>query len=141
MMTLLVQPLLLALCVAALSCGTALAGEADVAGLWRGSLYGSDLQARVEQDGHNVKAEVVVQAMTGETNVYHVVGAIFNGHMYMVHGSGHVFEGDVHGNTMRGVLTTKGGSKLELEATRVPLSAGSKAPAAAAPAAPSRQPG
>ncbi|EFL52643.1 hypothetical protein DesfrDRAFT_0749 [Solidesulfovibrio fructosivorans JJ]] len=122
---------LLSLLVLAALCGTAMAREVNVNGLWRGSLYGSDLQARVEQDGHNVKAEVVVHAMTGETNVYHVVGAIFNGHMYVVHGSGHVFEGDAKGDAIRGVLTTKGGSKLELEATRVPLKPGGKSPAAA----------
>ena len=64
------KSLLVVLMLLCVSCGAALAGEADVAGLWRGSLYGSDLQAHVEQDGHNVKAEVVVHALTGETNVY-----------------------------------------------------------------------
>lgn len=94
--------------------------EAQVGGMWRGSLYGSQLSAFVEQDGNAVKAEVVVCALTGETNVYHVVGAIFNGHLYMIHGSGHVFEGDAKGNELTGVLTTKGGSKVELHATRTP---------------------
>ena len=96
------------------------AAETDVAGVWRGSLYGSNLQAVVEQDGNAVKAQVVVSALTGETNVYHVVGAIFNGHLYMLHGSGHVFEGDAKGNELTGVLTTKGGSKVELRAVRTP---------------------
>lgn len=96
------------------------AAEVQVGGMWRGSLYGSDLSAHVEQDGNAVKAEVVVNAMTGETNVYHVVGAIFNGHVYMLHGSGHVFEGDARGNELVGILTTKGGSKIELRATRTP---------------------
>jgi len=96
------------------------AAEANIAGDWRGSLYGSDLQAEVEQDGNAVKARVVVKALTGETNVYHVVGAIFNGHLYMLHGSGHVFEGDAKGNELSGVLTTKGGSKVELRAVRTP---------------------
>jgi hypothetical protein len=96
------------------------AAETNVAGIWRGSLYGSDLQAVVEQDGNAVKAQVVVNALTGETNVYHVVGAIFNGHLYMLHGSGHVFEGDAKGNELTGVLTTKGGSKVELRAVRTP---------------------
>lgn len=96
------------------------AAETNVAGIWRGSLYGSDLQAVVEQDGNAVKAQVVVNALTGETNVYHVVGAIFNGHLYMLHGSGHIFEGDAKGNELTGVLTTKGGSKVELRAVRTP---------------------
>ena len=96
------------------------AAETNVAGIWRGSLYGSDLQAVVEQDGNAVKAQVVVSALTGETNVYHVVGAIFNGHLYMLHGSGHIFEGDAKGNELTGVLTTKGGSKVELRAVRTP---------------------
>jgi hypothetical protein len=93
--------------------------ETDVAGMWRGSLYGSAISAHVEQDGHAVKAEVVVSPLTGETNVYHVVGAIFNGHLYMLHGSGHIFEGDAKGNELVGILTTKGGSKVELRATRM----------------------
>ncbi len=111
----------------------ALAGERNLSGLWRGSLYGSDLQARVEQQGHNIKAEVVVVAVTGETNIYHVVGAVFNGHIYMVHGSGHVFEGDAKGDAICGILTTKGGSKLEVQATKVPLDHTPRSPAAATP--------
>ena len=94
--------------------------EVQVAGLWRASLYGSQLAARIEQDGNAVKGEVLVHAITGETNVYHVVGAIFNGHLYMLHGSGHIFEGDAKGNELTGVLTTKGGSKVELRAVRTP---------------------
>ena len=138
-MMLFVQPVLLAFLLLAVPAMAAMAGEPDLSGLWRGSLYGSDVQARVEQEGHHVKAEVVVVAMTGETNVYHLVGAVFDGHVYMVHGSGHVFEGDAKGGAISGVLTTKGGSRIELEATRVPLATGSKAPAGAA--APARRPG
>lgn len=96
------------------------AAETNVAGIWRGSLYGSDLQAVIEQDGNAVKAQVVVNALTGETNIYHVVGAIFNGHLYMLHGSGHIFEGDAKGDELTGILTTKGGSKVELRAVRTP---------------------
>ena len=94
--------------------------EAQVAGMWRATLYGSQLAAKIEQDGNAVKGEVLVRAITGETNVYHVVGAIFNGHLYMLHGSGHVFEGDANDNELTGTLTTKGGSKVELRATRAP---------------------
>ena len=105
----------LLLALPALACA-----EAQMAGLWRASLYGSQLSANIEQDGNAVKGEVLVHAMTGETNVYHVVGAIFNGHLYMLHGSGHIFEGDAKGNELTGVLTTKGGSKVELRAVRTP---------------------
>jgi hypothetical protein len=139
-MMLFVQPVLLALLLVAMPALAARAGEPDLSGLWRGSLYGSDLQARVEQQGHNVKAEVVVVAVTGETNVYHVVGAVFDGHLYMVHGSGHVFEGDARDGCIRGVLTTKGGSKLELEANKVPLAPAGKAPAAGSAASQPRRP-
>lgn len=137
-----VQSLLVFWLLLAMPAVAALAGEPDVSGLWRGSFYGSDVQARVEQDGHSVKAEVVVNALTGETNIYHLVGAIFNGHMYMLHGSGHVFEGDAKGGTITGVLTTKGGSRIELSATKVPL----PPPAGTCPpegggAAPARRPG
>jgi hypothetical protein len=119
----------------------ALAGEPDISGLWRGSFYGSDVQAHVEQDAHTVKAEVVVHALTGETNVYHLVGAIFDGHIYMLHGSGHVFEGEAKGNAISGVLTTKGGSRLELSATKVPLPPAGACPPAGGQSGPARQPG
>ncbi|WP_029456874.1 hypothetical protein [Solidesulfovibrio alcoholivorans] len=140
-MTLFVQPVLWALLLLAVPAMAAVAGEPDLSGLWRGSLYGSDVQARVEQEGHHVKAEVVVVAMTGETNVYHLVGAVFNGHVYMVHGSGHVFEGDATSGAISGVLTTKGGSRLDVQATKVPLQGGRKTPSDGTAAAASRRPG
>ncbi len=134
--------ILLTLCLLLATSGVAAAaGEPDISGLWRGSLYGSDLQARVDQDGHNVKAEVVVRALTGETNIYHVVGAVIRGHLYVLHGSGHVFEGDARGDEIVGVLTTKGGSRIELRATKVPAApAGQDTPQRDAGRA-SRQPG
>ncbi len=140
-MTLVLQPMLLALLLLAVPAMAAVAGEPDLSGLWRGSLYGSNVQAHVEQEGHHVKAEVVVVAMTGETNVYHLVGAIFNGHVYMVHGSGHVFEGDARGEAISGVLTTKGGSKLEVQATKVPLGPTQKSPADGSAVSQPRRPG
>lgn len=140
-MFVLAQSMLVLWLLLAVPAVAAMAEEPDISGLWRGSLYGSDLQARVEQDGNAVKAEVVVHALTGETNVYHVVGAIFNGHMYMVHGSGHVFEGDARGDAISGVLTTKGGSKLELQATKVPLPSGGQGPVGGEATGASRRPG
>jgi hypothetical protein len=140
-MVLFVQTILALCLLAAAPAAAAMAGEPDISGLWRGSLYGSDLQAHVEQDGNHVKAEVVVHALTGETNVYHVVGAVFDGHMYVLHGSGHVFEGEARGDLIRGVLTTKGGSRIELQATKVPMSpAGQNAKDRSGCATP-RQPG
>uniref|UniRef100_I2PYB8 Uncharacterized protein n=1 Tax=Desulfovibrio sp. U5L TaxID=596152 RepID=I2PYB8_9BACT len=137
-----VQSVLLVWLALAAPAVAALAGEADISGLWRGSFYGSDVQARVEQDpDHTVRAEVVVHALTGETNVYHLVGAIFGGHIYMLHGSGHVFEGEAKGDAITGVLTTKGGSRLELSATKVPLPPSRACPPISGTAGPARQPG
>jgi hypothetical protein len=99
----------------------ALAAEPDINGLWRGSIYGSDVQAQVEQSDHDVKAEVVIHSLTGETNVYHVVGVMMDGHVILVHGSGHVFDGHAEPGEISGVLTTKGGSKVEVKASRVLL--------------------
>ena len=140
-MTFFVQPVLWVLLLLAVPAMAAIAGEPDLSGLWRGSLYGSNVQARVEQEGHHVKAEVVVVAMTGETNVYHLVGAVFDGHVYMVHGSGHVFEGDAKGGAISGVLTTKGGSRLDVQATKVPLQDDKKTPADGSAVSVSRRPG
>jgi hypothetical protein len=96
--------------------------KSNINGLWRGSLYGSDVQAQVEQANHDVKAEVIIHDMTGETNVYHVVGVIVDGHMVLLHGSGHVFDGQAHDDEISGILTTKGGTKVDVKASRVPLS-------------------
>ena len=51
----------LLLALPALACA-----EVQMAGLWRASLYGSQLSASIEQDGNAVKGEVVVCALTGE---------------------------------------------------------------------------
>lgn len=112
--------LALALALAVPALAAKAAGEPDINGLWQGTIYGSDLQAQVEQTDHIVKAEVVIHALTGETNVYHVIGVLLNGHLRLMHGSGHVFEGQATPTEITGVLTTKGGTKVEVRACRVP---------------------
>lgn len=96
----------------------ALAGEPDITGVWQGSLYGSDVRATVEQHQRDVTAVAVVHDLTGGTNVYHFFGVIENGHLVLLHPSGHRFEGDAHDREIVGVLTTKGGSRLEVRAQR-----------------------
>ena len=61
--------------------GSAAAGEPDINGLWSGSLYGSDVQAQVEQDKRDVRVVAVVHDLAGGTNVYHFFGVIDHGHM------------------------------------------------------------
>jgi hypothetical protein len=99
----------------------AAAGEPNINGLWRGSIYGSDIQAYVEQQNHTVKAQVLIHDLLGETNIYHVFGVIENGHMVLTHNSGHRFEGDAHDGEIEGTLTTHGGTKVEVKALRVPM--------------------
>ena len=106
----------LLLCVAV--AGPALAGEPDINGLWQGSLYGSDVQAKVEQEDGKVQVEAVVHDLAGGTNVYHFIGFIEKGHMVLIHGSGHRFEGDARDGMIIGTLFTKGGSKIEVRAQR-----------------------
>jgi len=101
--------------------GSAAAGEPDINGLWSGSLYGSDVQAQVEQDKRDVRVVAVVHDLAGGTNVYHFFGVIDHGHMVLVHGSGHRFEGDAHDGEIVGVLTTKGGTRLEVKASRAAI--------------------
>lgn len=120
----------------------ALAGEADLNGLWCGSLYGSDVQAKVEQENRNLRVEAVVHDLTGGTNVYHFFGVIERGHMVLVHVSGHRFEGDTHGSEIVGVLTTKGGSRLEVRAERMkPHTAGQGSMEHRQPTPSNRRPG
>lgn len=112
---------LVGLMLLVLSVGPAMAGETDISGLWRGSFYGSKVQAQVEQDKRDVRVVAVVHDLAGGTNVYHFFGVIDHGHMVLIHGSGHRFVGDAHGGRIVGVLTTKGGSKLDIRADRVPI--------------------
>lgn len=114
------RAVLLTLLCLLLSGAAAAAGEPDINGLWQGSLYGSDVQAEVKQDVHDVHVEAVVHDLAGGTNVYHLIGIIENGHIILLHGSGHRFEGDAKNGEIVGVLTTKGGSRLELKASRAP---------------------
>jgi len=112
---------LLGMLLVVLAAGPAMAGDPDISGLWRGALYGSKVQAQVEQDKRDVRVVAVVHDLAGGTNIYHLFGSIDHGHVVVVHGSGHRFEGDAHGGTIVGVLTTRGGTKLEVRASRVPI--------------------
>jgi hypothetical protein len=95
--------------------------DADVAGWWSGSLYGSSVVARMEQDGQMISGLVTVTGLGGQKDVYHVAGAVFGPKLYVLHGAGHVFEGEVAGGgSIQGVLTTAGGKKLDLRAERIP---------------------
>lgn len=111
------------------------AGEPNINGLWRGSMFGSDVQARIEREGKDVKAEVVVHSLNGQTNMYHFFGSMENGRMRLKHCSGHVFEGRAQSDSLiTGVLTTGGGTKLDIRATRVPQKATGKDAPASPPA-------
>jgi hypothetical protein len=95
--------------------------DAGVAGWWSGSLYGSSIVARMEQDGQMLTGLVTVTGLGGQKDVYHVAGAVFGPKLYVLHGAGHVFEGEVAGGgSIQGVLTTAGGKKLDLRAERIP---------------------
>ncbi len=95
--------------------------DAAVAGWWEGGLYGSSVVARMEQDGQMLSGLVTVTGLGGQKDLYHVAGAVFGNKMYVLHGAGHVFEGEVtDGRAIQGVLTTAGGKKLPLNAQRIP---------------------
>jgi len=115
-------PLLLCLLLAvSASAVSAPAQESGVAGWWSGSLYGSSIVARMEQDGQMLTGLVTVTGLGGQKDLYHVAGAVFGDKMYVLHGAGHVFEGELAGGReISGVLTTAGGKKLPLHAQRIP---------------------
>ncbi len=110
---------------------SAAAQDASVSGWWKGSLYGSSVVAKMEQDGQMLSGVVTVTGMGGQKDIYHVAGAIFGEKIYVLHGAGHVFEGEIAGDReMSGVLTTAGGKRIVLRAERL------AAPPASDPAAP-----
>ncbi|MDQ7831722.1 MAG: hypothetical protein RDU30_08315 [Desulfovibrionaceae bacterium] len=95
--------------------------DAEVAGWWEGGLYGSSVVARMEQDGQMLTGVVTVTGLGGQKDLYHVAGAVFGNTMYVLHGAGHVFEGEVtDSRAIQGILTTAGGKKLPLRAQRIP---------------------
>lgn len=130
-----------ALLLSLATAGPVAAGEPNINGLWQGSLYGSDVQARIDQVKQDLRVEAVVHDLAGGTNVYHFIGSIQNGHMVLVHGSGHRFEGDARGGEIVGVLTTKGGTRLEVRASRAPVQSTGQGSMGRVPPGTARRPG
>ncbi len=109
---------------------SAVAQSAGVSGWWQGTLYGSSVVAEMEQDGQMLSGVVTVTGMGGQKDIYHVAGAVFDHKIYVLHGAGHVFEGEVaNDRVISGVLTTAGGKRIVLHAERL------AAPPATAPGA------
>ncbi len=121
------------------------AQDAAVSGWWQGSLYGSSVVAELEQDGQMLSGVVTVTGLGGQKDVYHVAGAVFGDTLYVLHGAGHVFEGQVaQGREIQGILTTAGGKRIVLKAERLagppPQVPSSPAPQAAPEHAPASSP-
>lgn len=99
---------------------SAVAQGAGVSGRWQGTLYGSSVVAEMEQDGQMLSGVVTVTGMGGQKDIYHVAGAVFDHKIYVLHGTGHVFEGEVENDrVISGVLTTAGGKRIVLHAERL----------------------
>ena len=106
----------LMLCAAAAS---ARGVDLDITGIWDAKVYGSNIEAQVAQDGQNIVGVAYIEEPGGKISPYHITGTVVDGHISATHHSGHVFEGEVLATgEAAGVLTTKGGYKVSIQATR-----------------------
>ena len=91
----------------------------DLRGLWIARQMGVRLEATVEQNGNSVSGVAFVHSGGGKKDTYHFNGQIQGNKVTARHSDGHVFSGQVLNDAhVKGVLKTKGGYRIPVEATR-----------------------
>jgi hypothetical protein len=105
--------MLAAMCLPASGAGV------NIAGNWESRLMGSLIQARIDQNGNVVSGVAYVYSPLGQKDTYHFTGKIDGARVVASHHDGHLFSGNItSAGHLVGVLKTKGGHQLPLEASR-----------------------
>jgi hypothetical protein len=96
----------------------ALSAQKNVSGDYEASVMGSVIKARIDQNGEAIQGVADVYS-GGKKNTYHFTGSVNGNRIQASHYSGHVFSGNVtpEGDLV-GVLKTKGGHKISINAAR-----------------------
>jgi hypothetical protein len=91
----------------------------NIAGNWESRFMGSLIQAKVDQNGDNVRGVAYVYGPFGQKDTYHFTGKVDGARVVASHHDGHLFSGNLTpAGHLVGMLKTKDGYKLPVEATR-----------------------
>jgi hypothetical protein len=111
--------ILLGLLLMFMAASMVLGSEDDLAGLWKGTSCLSQITAEVSQHGDQLDGVLTVLGPFHRKDVYHFTGICKDGQVTASHYTGHAFQGCISApGKVRGVLTTKTGVKLQVEAER-----------------------
>jgi len=91
----------------------------DLRGFWVAQQMGARLDATVDQNGNAISGVAFVYSRGGKKDTYHFNGQIQGNKVVAGHNDGHTFSGQVlNEGHVKGVLKTKGGYRIPVEATR-----------------------
>jgi hypothetical protein len=91
----------------------------NIAGNWETRFMGSLIQAKVNQKGNHVSGVAHVYSPLGQKDTYHFTGKVRGTQIVASHHDGHLFSGNLTpAGHLVGVLKTKGGHQLSLNAAR-----------------------
>ncbi|MGO9572101.1 MAG: hypothetical protein ACLP5H_31650 [Desulfomonilaceae bacterium] len=100
-------------------CLSAAGAGVNIAGNWESRFMGSLIQAKIDQNGDAVSGVAYVYSPLGQKDTYHFTGKIDGAKVVASHHDGHLFSGNVTpAGHLVGVLKTKGGHQVPMEATR-----------------------
>ena len=112
---LLIIPALLFLAV-----GAASSQNLDISGWWSARVLTDVIELEVEQEGNMLTGVAYLISPMGSKNVYHWAGVLQGRNIVGLHHSGHKFSGEVdEKGHIIGVVTTKKGMKIPIEAERM----------------------
>ncbi len=98
---------------------SAAAAGINIAGSWESRFMGSLIQAKIDQNGNNVSGVAYVYSPLGRKDTYHFKGKVDGARVVASHHDGHLFSGNVTPDGhLVGVLKTKGGHQIPVEASR-----------------------
>jgi hypothetical protein len=105
--------------VLASTCLATAGAGVNIAGNWESRFMGSLIQAKIDQNGNDVSGVAYVYSPLGQKDTYHFSGKIDGVKVVASHHDGHLFSGNLTPEgRLVGVLQTKGGHQLPVEASR-----------------------
>jgi len=105
--------------VLVLVCVSAAGAGVNIAGDWEGRFMGALIQAKIDQNGNDVSGVAYVYSPLGQKDTYHFTGKVDGANVVATHHEGHLFSGNITpAGRLVGVVKTKGGHELAIEASR-----------------------
>lgn len=98
---------------------TAAVAGLNLSGNWQAVVHGLVIKATMNQHGDAIDGVAYVHSLGGKKDTFHFKGNVSGAKIQVAHHSGHRFSGTVTGDgRIKGVLTTKQGTKAPVELTR-----------------------